>query len=68
MGTISGHFGRRTPIGGVTALDLGSARTYDCAMVDSHERDWSFFYWAAVGFLLFFGGVAILSIGGPFLS
>lgn len=31
-----------------------------------HHRDWGFFYWAAVGFLLSFGLLAILSIGFPF--
>jgi hypothetical protein len=30
------------------------------------KRDLGFFQWSIVGFMLAFGGVAILSIGGPF--
>jgi hypothetical protein len=30
------------------------------------RRDWSFFHWAVVGFMIAFGVVAILSIGFPF--
>lgn len=35
-------------------------------MAARHERDWGFFYWAAVGFLMSLGTLAILSIGFPF--
>ena len=35
-------------------------------MAHAHGRDWGFFYWAAVGFLMLFGSVA-LTIGVAFL-
>jgi len=37
-------------------------------MATPHGRDWGFFYWAAVGFLMSFGAIAILSIGFPFFA
>ena len=34
-------------------------------MAHTHGRDWGFFFWTAVGFLMLFG-FAVLSIGAPF--
>src|SRR5947207_13639563 len=35
-------------------------------MAHRDRRDWGFFQWTGVGFMLAFGAVAILSIGAPF--
>jgi hypothetical protein len=37
-------------------------------MASRHDRDWGFLYWTAVGFLMSFGVIAILSIGFPFFA
>jgi hypothetical protein len=33
----------------------------------AHDRDWGFFYWAGIGFLVVFGFITGFSIGIPFL-
>jgi hypothetical protein len=35
-------------------------------MAAERDHDWGFFYLTAVGFLMSFGAIAILSIGFPF--
>jgi hypothetical protein len=37
-------------------------------MAQTHHRDWGFFLWAVVGFLVVFGFITGFSIGLPFLA
>lgn len=49
----------------LTELVLGSMLS---AMDHAHHRDWGFFQWAVVGFLVVFGFITGFSIGLPFLA
>jgi len=64
--------GERAIIGGSTnvRLDMGSGIADDSFVASSagHRRDYSFFQWAVIGFLIAFGVITGFSIGLPFLA